>query len=300
MVDHEPTVRSRELGLTLSRAAKAKGKTGTEIAQWLGWSDSKVSRLFTGKRGATLNDVSAILAVCGIIPPKRDELMEVARRANESGWWQEYGECLPPELRTLSDYEDAAITITNFQTDFVPGLLQVPTYAHALLHQAPAIPAQELELRVNARRHRQEILDRRHPAKFCFYLDEYVLRRTGPGRRVMSEQVHYLLQLAVRPHIEIRIIPDEIGFHAGNTPFHLMTFTEFHPVVHIETDTSVLFLERPDTIAAYTRVVSHLDNVALDERRSRDWLSTLASELGAPREEHHGFERSHLEEEFPH
>lgn len=298
MRDHEPTVRSRELGLALSRAAKAKGMSGTEIAQRLGWSDSKVSRLFTGKRGANPNDVSAVLAICGIVPPKRDELVELARHASERGWWQEYGESLPPELHTLSDYEDAAITITNFETVVVPGLLQAPNYMRVLMHRTPAIPNKEIDLRITARRHRQQVLDRRYPARFCFFLDEYALHRTGPGRTVMSEQVHHLLQISVRPHVEIRVIPDTVGFHPGQMPFHVMEFAELHPVVLIESQTSALFLERPDTIAGYRRIAAHLDNVALDERSSREWLATLATELSAPREEHDEHAPP-LEEEFP-
>ncbi len=66
-----------------------------------------------------------------------------------------------------------------------------------------------------------------------------------------------------------------------------MEFTEISPVVHIEDQTSVLFLERPDTVAAYRRNVAALGRVALDEGQSRTWLASLASELGEPREEHH-------------
>jgi uncharacterized protein DUF5753 len=77
-----------------------------------------------------------------------------------------------------------------------------------------------------------------------------------------------------------------------------MQFTEFHPVVHIENQTSVLFLERPDTTNAYRDIVSHLAKVALDEEHSRAWLASLATELGPPREDHDAHPPP-LEEEFP-
>ena len=209
------------------------------------------------------------------------------------------GDRLPPELLTLSDYEDAANTIVCYETVLVPGLLQTVEYMSALMRQVPAIPGGELAARIEARLKRQLILDRLYPAKFVFFLDEYTLGRVGAGREIMSEQVHHLLRIAVRPHVEIRIIPNEVGFHAGQMPFQLMTFTELQPIVFIENETSVLFLERPDTIGGYRRTVARLDNVALDERRSREWLSALAAELGTPREEHDEHDAP-LEKEFPH
>ena len=66
MKDREPTVCSRELGEGLRRAMGYAGYNGTQIADELGWSQGRVSRLLAGKRGGTGYDVSAFLAVCGV------------------------------------------------------------------------------------------------------------------------------------------------------------------------------------------------------------------------------------------
>src|SRR5690349_4906712 len=50
MKDREPTVRSRELGDGLRRAMEYAGYNGTQIADELGWSQGRVSRLLAGKR----------------------------------------------------------------------------------------------------------------------------------------------------------------------------------------------------------------------------------------------------------
>jgi transcriptional regulator with XRE-family HTH domain len=298
MIDRQPTVRARELGLTLARAAQAKGLSNNELARRLAWSDSRISRLFSGKRNVNNADLAAILAICGVKPPKREELLELGRHALERGWWQDYGNRLPPEIITLSNYEDAALAITTFQTVVVPGLLQTPDYMRALIQRSQTVPNAEIEMWIDVRDRRQWIFDRQYPARFLFFLDEYALSRTGPGPDVMSDQVHHLLRMAVRPNVAIRIIPDQVGFHATHKPFHLMSFNELHPVVFVETDTSALFLEKPATIAAYRRIEAYLATVALDERQSREWLANLATELGAPREEHDEY-ASPLEEEFP-
>jgi transcriptional regulator with XRE-family HTH domain len=298
MRDRQPTVRARELGLTLARAAQAKGLSNNELARRLAWSDSRVSRLFSGKRNVNTADLAAILAICGVKPPKREELLELGQHALERGWWQDHGDRLPPEIATLSSYEDAAISITNFETVVVPGLLQTPDYVRALIRRSRTIPDTETEVWIMTRGERQQVFNRQHPAHFVFFLDEYSLSRTGPGRDVMSDQVHHLLRMAVRPNVEIRIIPDAVGFHATHKPFKLMSFNELDPVVFVETDTSSLFLEKRETLAAYRRIEANLATVALDERQSREWLARLATDLGGPREEHDEH-ASPLEEEFP-
>src|SRR5262245_18819586 len=160
MYDHEPTVRSRELGLALLRAIGTAGLNQSDLAELLAWSPSKVSRMISGKRCASPEDVSAVLAVGGIVGPKRQELLDMARHATERGWWQDFGDRLPAELRTLSDHEDSALTITNFETAVMPGLLQTPDYSAALIAASPVIPESERGNRVEARQRRQRIVDR--------------------------------------------------------------------------------------------------------------------------------------------
>lgn len=83
MNEREPTVRSRELGLALFRATAAQGLKRIELAERLGWSHTKISRIFNGKRGVMPEDVAAILAICGVTGPKRDELLTLTRNAHD-------------------------------------------------------------------------------------------------------------------------------------------------------------------------------------------------------------------------
>jgi transcriptional regulator with XRE-family HTH domain len=297
-----PTVRARELGLALRRAVATTGMEGSQLARQLGCSSTKISNIYSGHRHPSEIDVAAILGICGITGPARDNLLKIAREAHEPGWWQDYDDRLPAELQTVIDYEDSAISITNFSTDLVPGLLQVPDYARALM-RAMAFPDEEIEPRVKARLRRHELFNRNWPPRFTFMINELALRRTGPGREIMSEQVHHLLRMSVRSYVEIRIIPDAVGFHAAVNPFHLMKFTELHPVVHVESDTSVLFLERKETTSAYRRKADALARVALSEGQSKDWIASLATALGEPRKGDDGPVEPggpDMAEEFPH
>ena len=292
-------MRSRELGLALQRAIGTAGLNQSDLAGLLAWSPSKVSRMISGKRCTSSEDVSAVLAVGGVVGPEREALLELARHATERGWWRDFGARLPVELRTLGDHEASALAVTCFDTTVVPGLLQSPGYAKALLGATPAIPEVEIDDRAVARERRSRIFDRRYPARFRFFIDEVAISRTGPGREVMYEQVRHLLRMATRPYIEIRVVPDAVGFHAGQYPFQLMEFADVNPVLHIETLTSELFLERRDTVDTYRRSIAALNRTALDEHRSRTWLTTIADRLEKGAHAPHPAGIFELEEDFP-
>lgn len=184
MDDDEPTVRSHELGLAVHHAMRAAGLNQTDLARKLKWVPSRVSRMLSGKRRVSLVDMSAVLAVLDIAGPKRQELLRLAADAAQPGWWQEYGDRLPPVLHTLHENEERASAIHNFENAIVPGLLQTPTYMRAVMEALPTIPEGEIDDRVEARTLRQRIFDRsRHPARFRFIIDEYAITRVGPAER---------------------------------------------------------------------------------------------------------------------
>jgi predicted XRE-type DNA-binding protein len=276
MDDRESTVRSRELGIALRRAMRNKGLIAKEIAQLLQWQESKVSRLLSGKTGTSLVDVAAFLAICGVTGPRREELLNLAKHAHEPGWCQEYDNGRPPiQLTTLCNHEDVATTVTSFDTASLPRLLQTVDYLRAHLHTQPLIPDEEIEKRVSLGMQRQGIFDRHQPAMFRFFIEEHALTRTGHGAPVMSEQVHHLLRMAVRPRVEIRVIPQTQSIRECS-PFTLMDFADLNPVAHVEYLSCSLFVEQKDSIATYRHVVANLDTIALDRTETRTWLVALA------------------------
>ncbi|MGH3770939.1 MAG: helix-turn-helix domain-containing protein [Pseudonocardiaceae bacterium] len=288
MQDHEPTIRSRELGEGLHRAMKDAKLNQKSAAQKLGWSQSRVSRLLSGKRGGSEVDVSAFLAIVQVTGAERDRLLGICREQNTPGWLQQHGARLPQQLRTLIDHEDKAVTYSDVQTIVVPGLLQTAEYAHALISRVVNVPTEEVNDRVAARLGRQNLFTRAHPAKFTFYLHEAALRLPVGGPEVIAEQLRHLLHKATRPYLKLRVIPVSHGAHAALAgPFTFMEFAEFRPVVYLESETSCVFLEKPEQITAYRRILRELAKTALSEEESRELIATLATELAADREDHH-------------
>lgn len=288
MRDREPTIRSRELGEGLRLAMERAQLSGRDVARRLGWSDSRVSRLLTGKRGANEVEIATFLGVCNVKGDERARLLKLCKDQYTRSWFQQFGSRLPAQVRTYVDHENKARKLTEFQTLMMPGLLQTDEYARAVLTCNANVPADEIEARIAARAARRLIFGREDHPTFTFLIHEFVLRLQTGSREVMSEQLHNLLRLSVRPYITIRVVPAATGMHAGMAgAFILLESPEYKSVIYLEDETSGLFLEKPEEVAAYRNVLRHLFSAALDEEASKDLIATVATDLYADRKDHH-------------
>ena len=287
MPHRDPTIRSRELGDGLRQAMEAAGLTGKQAAAMLSWSPSFVSMLLTGKRQASEVDIAAFLGVCRVKGPQRDRLLALCRDQDTPGWFQQHGSRMPKQLVTLIDHENKAVTISEFEAVGVPGLLQTGEYARAVISRVVNVPPEEVQDRVAARLARQSLFSRDRPAAFTFYLHESVLRLPVGGPAVMAGQLRQLRWMSMRSYLTLRVVPTALGAHAAMTgAFRLMEFAEFKPVAYLESETSSLFLERPEEIAAYRRILAALADTALSEGQSRELIAALATELYPDGEDH--------------
>jgi transcriptional regulator with XRE-family HTH domain len=285
MDDREPTVRSRELGESLRAAMESAGLTGHELGRRLEWAPSRISRLLSGKRGGSDIEIAEFLAVCGAKRTERRRLVELCREVGRPGLLQQHGERLPKQLRTLMDLEDKCIRAADYQAILIPGLLQTRDYARSAMRGTGTLPVDEIEDRVAARCARQEKIS--YATRYVFFLHEHVLRLPVGDGAVMSDQLHHLLMLSVRPYIEVRVVPVAHGAHAAVAgSFKFMEFAEFNPVVYLESETTALFLEETAEITAYRRILDSLAETALGEGQSRELIARLAIELYGHREDH--------------
>ncbi|MGH3830151.1 MAG: DUF5753 domain-containing protein [Pseudonocardiaceae bacterium] len=245
------------------------------------------ARICRRKRHATPVQVSAFLSMCRLTGTERDRLLNLCEDQRTPGWLQQHGSQLPAQLTTLINHESKAVVISDFQSTVVPGLLQTGDYARALLQEAGRVPAAEIDDRVAARLARKILFSRERPAAFRFYLHEFVLRLVVGGPAVMVEQLDHLHWMSLRPYLTLRVVPAALGGHAATAgSFTLMEFPEFKPLVYLESETSSLFLERPEEITAYRSILGGLAKTALGEEESRQLIATLATELSAEREDH--------------
>lgn len=257
--------------------------TGMGLAQQLGWSASKVSRIESGQIGVSEVDAAIYLTRCGVLRAELDELLKVVREGDSATWLQERGTRLPDELRTLVFHEVAASAITTNEPLLVPGLLQTADYARALFEFTGLVPADRIPMAVETRLERQAVLRQLNPPDCVFYVHEYGLRSKVGCNRIMHEQMLQLVFLTSRPQHQIRVVLADSGpLGAWGNPFVLMSYHNHGPVVFVEGVSTGLFMEKPDHVAAFREVLQRLDRAALDAGQSREWLVRLASDFDKP------------------
>lgn len=271
-----PTVRARGLRRELKRLRNQAKLNVDDAGKRSGLSGPTLSRIESGKRGVTVDEVEHLLDAYQVPLPQQREYLEMAERAAERGWWQAYGSQLTDATQTQIALEEDATTITNFEPVVVPGLLQTAAYARAVISTVGlrATP-REVETKVAARMARQAILTKPDPPRLVALFDEAVLHREVGGRPVMTRQLRHLIDATTQPNVTILVIPFTAGAHAAvEGSFAIMEFGLDPGAVLLEGKTADLFLEEDHEIAAYqdtARILSELalgvdDSVALIEQ----------------------------------
>jgi hypothetical protein len=271
-----PGAKARSLGAELRRARQALNLTLAVVATRTGWSESKVSRLETGARNVTSEDVATLLAIYDITGPERDSLIAKARTADAPGWWETTFKGLPQDSVTLASHEADAIRITNWAPLIVPGLLQTMEYSRAYM-LADGIREQDIGVRVMARQRRQQVLSR---VGYTAYLAEGVLRQKVGDASTLAAQLRHLVQASRQPNITVRVLPGETDAHSGLIgSFMMMEFDTVPPVVHVELRRSSVFLDGPADTYAYEETLNELASLSLDEEDSRRCINRCIEKL---------------------
>ncbi|MFD6567825.1 helix-turn-helix domain-containing protein [Micromonospora profundi] len=275
-----PTVLRMLLGAQLRRLREASGVT-REGAGWeIRSSESKISRMELGRVGFKERDVADLLTLYGVTDgQEREALLKLARDANSPGWWHRYGDVLPSWFQSYLGLEAAAALIRSYEVQFVPGLLQTPEYARAVVllgHSAADVA--EIDRRVALRMQRQELLRRDRPPQLWVVVDEAALRRPIGGVEVMRGQIEALIEATRSPHIRLQIIPFAAGGHAAaGGAFTILRFgdQELPDIVYIEQLTSALYLDKRDDLDYYAVAMERLCVEAEPPERTPEILARL-------------------------
>ncbi|MEU7063921.1 helix-turn-helix transcriptional regulator [Streptomyces sp. NPDC046161] len=275
-VDINPTVSRRRLGSELRRLRQAGGMTTQQVAQRLLISQPKISLLENGRRIIKPRDVRDLCLLYGVQDQRLvDDLMRLARDSGRQGWWNDYGDIAYGAYIGL---EAEAAAIRTFEPLMVPGLLQTPAYARAIIAGTiPHASGDQAATRLQVRLRRQDRLTAPdNPLRLWAVLDEAALRRVVGSRKVMREQLEHLNNLGDRPHITVQVLPHEVGAHPGvSGQFSLLEFSDAADgsVVYLERFTSDLYLEKRSDVRLYSDMYAHVQAKALSPDATRKFLA---------------------------
>lgn len=286
MVALSPTAIRRWIAIDLRRMREASGRTPAQAAERLGKSAQAYRHYETRERAPSASDMEVLLNWYG--QPERvpfyRELIRAAQRGTD--WWESAGVDVPQWFEAYLGLEVGAASISSYDSQWVPGLLQTAAYARALYSAGErGLANDEIDRRVQLRMSRQDILTRADdPPQVTAVLDESVLRRHVGGRRGLAEQLDRLLSLAGLPNVTLHILEDRAGAHAGTEgTFTILRypadFRDDPGAVYVETRVEGTFYEDPTQIADFQTVLDSVLAAAAPPDTSLDLISRAAKDL---------------------
>ncbi|QNP69684.1 helix-turn-helix domain-containing protein [Streptomyces roseirectus] len=261
----QPTARQVRLGSILRGLREDGNGSQGAVCGEIGWSESKLSRIETGRLGISEDDLQFLLDRYGVKDQSlRGYVVDLRRRGNVRGWETRVRSAVSGPYADFIGYESDAAEMYNAETMLIPGLLQTHDYAAAVIkQQVPDMPEEERRERLDIRDKRREVFDRPRPLVFWGVISESVFRHVMGGPEVMAGQLEHLLSLSrdYPSTINIYVLPEESQSHGTLFgPFVILSFPQrWEPdIVYLEGFTSTKFLEDTDQVQEYSRLFRRL------------------------------------------
>ncbi|GJF21341.1 MULTISPECIES: helix-turn-helix domain-containing protein [Streptomyces] len=192
------------VGRQLRLRREAVGMRAGDFGKAVGYGEDLVYKIEGGKRiprPEYLERADEVLEAGGLLAAMKEDVARVR---------------YPKKVRDLAQMEARAVEIGVYVCSSVPGLLQTPEHARALLESwQPAYSPEDLERRVAARMARRAIYDRCPAPALSFVLEEATLRRRVGGTMVRRQQFERLLEVGHLNNVTLQVMPMDSGPHSG-------------------------------------------------------------------------------------
>jgi transcriptional regulator with XRE-family HTH domain len=279
-----PTLRHRRLAAELRRLREGAGLTQEDVSERTGKDRSTLYRVENAQQRPQRSTLIQLLDLYGASQDQRAELLALLREVGQKGWMQPYRSDLPEIYSDYISFESEARAVSNYESLFIPGLLQTEDYARAVIRGTlPHASTEQVENRVTARMERQARLSGEAPQHLWAIMDEGAIRRLVGGRAVMREQLARLREAAELPHVTVQVIPYAAGAHPGMPgSFIVLDFPDpaDQSLVYIDSMAGDLFLEDDAEIRRYILMFEHLRAAAMRPDETFTLLAAITQELG--------------------
>lgn len=194
-----------------------------------------------------------------------ERLIRYAQRGHDPNW-----------LRQFMDLERMATMIKTFEVLAIPGLLQVPEYALALVETGDASdPVGVVERRMA----RQAILDDSPPPLLWALITESALEWPVGGPAVMRKQLNHLIEMSERSNISVRVIPKITGAHPGFDGSFSIISGDVGDVAYTESPGGGRLVPSTSEVRSYGVRYDRLSQVALPTQPSRMMIENAMEAL---------------------
>ncbi|WP_422770873.1 helix-turn-helix domain-containing protein [Plantactinospora sp. WMMC1484] len=279
------TLRGQLLGQQLRALREEIGLSLEEAASYLNRDRSALGRFERAEWPFPRPDVRLLLDLYGVIDKEvREHFIRLSEEVGRRHEWEtEFEDAIyDKSFVDLPWLEERATAIHTFDLGRVPGLLQTPGYATAVLRvvEGDQPTDERIDRWVALRLARQQVLTGVKPTRLTCVIAESVLRARIGGDRIMRGQLDHLVQLGRQRNIELRVLPLAVGASVGTDgPFQVFELPKpFPPVAYVEHLGGRLFLEWPKS-TRFVQAYDQLREVALTERESTELIAAIAEEI---------------------
>lgn len=265
--------RLRELRLEAGLTAKA-------LAAAAEWDRTKVSKIEHATRPPNADDVRTWSEICDA-SDQADDLVASLRAVE--GAYVEWRRLQRTGLRRLQESRMPLFERTHsfriYCSQVVPGLLQTPEYAHALLTSIATqngTPDDVAEA-VAARLARARVL-REGDHRFSFVIEEAALRYQLGDVDTMAGQLGHLLSVMSLPSVSLGVIPFQVP--GGRPIWTLGNFSMYDEAeVRVELLTAAVTVTAPGEIGAYAKAFAALAEMAVFGAAARSLVTRAIDAL---------------------
>ncbi|MFJ3878547.1 Scr1 family TA system antitoxin-like transcriptional regulator [Streptomyces sp. NPDC090077] len=258
------------VGRQVATARAAKGLTQRELAARIQVDEETIASIEQGRR-ALMPHVAELLDQHLGLPGT------LAVAANEMPAF----DTTPPWAEEYMDREFTAVTLSWYDNQVVPGLLQTEAYARAVFKcRVPAYQEEEIEALTADRMARQEILRRKTPPTLSFVVWEPVVLHGIGGQEAYEEQLRHLIACAELADVSLQVMPLEQGKHAAlDGPFTLLETHDHQHFGYSEGQRGSRLISDPSEVSILARRYAMLRTQALNTEQTRGLLERLLGEL---------------------
>ncbi|WP_443078221.1 DUF5753 domain-containing protein [Streptomyces sp. SP17KL33] len=191
-------------------------------AEVLGVDPARVSRIESRLVTARILEIRVLLNAYGEEDPEvRSKLEDLAKRSKHRGRWLEHAAHLRPDYLDHISLEDDATHSRVWAQALVPGLLQPPAYAEAVITASPSYVAPDRVGQMVKVREARQAKIQEGGAAYTAIIWEPVVIHPLVRAEIHREQLEQILEVGRRKNVTVQVLPLSAGTLAGEPAGHV-------------------------------------------------------------------------------
>ena len=270
----------QELAGRLREIRLDAGLTARALSAAAGWHEAKTSRIESARQAPVDADIRTWCRVCRAESQAADLI--AASRAVDSmyvEWRRVHRTGLRRAQESVWPIYERTQLFRVYCSNVVPGMLQTPGYAGALLSAIAAFRGtpDDVEDAVTARMNRNRIVNT-GDHRFAVLVEESVLRYRLGDPETMAGQLGHMLGVMALPSVSLGVIPFSAD---ARTMWTLEGFTIFDDArVHVDLLSAQVTVTAPSEVALYLQAFAKLAELAVYGAEARALMTAAIDALG--------------------